>query len=944
VRRIHWIGALYCVSGCAGLIYETVWIRAFALSFGNTLLSFSTVLSIFLAGLAIGASFVARRRFRRPLLWYGAAEIWISLWALVIPRAMALSPQILSGLYGNGGEGAAAVALARAALCALILLPATIPMGAGLPWLFEEFTRAGPGAPRLVWIYAVNTAGGALGAILAGLALLPGLGYQGTLLTASSLDFAVGLAAVWLALKSLPSPSPVRAAATSALTPATRGIVLVAFFSGWTAMVYEVAGSRVASLLFGPTAATVTITLAVVLLGLAAGSVLASSISRGQIRWLSGSQFVTAVLLLGASAAIATSTSWLADQIRAQNGSARQIELLEAALIAIILFPVMTAAGMALPLAMSQRGAGAPAAKLYGINSVGCILGALMTGWLLVPWLGSERTLYLGAAINAVIAVALIPSSKWRAAASLVCALALAAIVFPQWDFPAMTSGAYKYAPYFTGSTDDALHRGEVAYLREGRAGTVTVRRLGSSLVLAIDGKVDATDSGGDLLTEKLLAHLPLSQVSQPRDVCVIGLASGVTAGAALTYPVEHLDVLEVSNEVVEASHLFDYVNGKPLDSTRTHLIVNDGRNHLTLTSRRYDAILSEPSNPWIAGMNSMFTREFFEIARNHLKPGGVLAQWFHLYNMPPDDLRSLLRSFTEVFPSATLWQLNEGDVLLTGSAGDTHFRPPPAAALADLARVGVADPSLLLTLYLMRGQDLARFAHDAAPNTDNLPVLEFHGLRDLDQQTDEQNLAELSSFPKQVPAPSEVADVRDHPTPARVIARARMFEQAESYRLAFDAWKNALDSRPGDPEVVAGMLRSARGPAEIAAAGTLEGRTNEALSAAQKGNFPAAESLLKAVKLAWPEKPQTSLNLGVFYLEGSRVDEAIAAFHDALHADSRYVPAYEALAQASVQKHDLASAAQWSRRILEIDPTHESAKRALAELERRGVTLPAGH
>jgi tetratricopeptide (TPR) repeat protein len=304
---------------------------------------------------------------------------------------------------------------------------------------------------------------------------------------------------------------------------------------------------------------------------------------------------------------------------------------------------------------------------------------------------------------------------------------------------------------------------------------------------------------------------------------------------------------------------------------------------------------------------------------------------------MPPDDLRSLLRSFTEVFPSATLWQLNEGDVLLTGAAGETHFRVLPSGALADLSRAGVADPALLSTLYLMRGEDLTRFAGGAIPNTDDLPVLEFHGLRDLDLQTDEQNLADLESFAKQMPPPAEVAVV--HMTPERLIGRARMFEQAESLRLAFDAWRKALEARPGDPEILAGMLRTARSSAEIATAGTLESRTSEALAAAQSGNLAAAEALLKAVKLAWPDKSQASLNLGVFYLERSRPDDAIADFNDALKADPRYLPAYEALAQAYVEKHDLPSAALWSRRILEIDPSHESAKRALAELARRGVT-----
>ncbi len=956
-RRAHWICALYCVSGCAGLIYETVWIRAFALAFGNTLLSFSTVISVFLGGLALGAALGGRLRMERPLLFYGAAELWIGGYALAIPWLMDLSPRWLAPLYGTTGGGAAEVAVARAILCTLILMPATVPMGAGLPWLFSALDAEGPRRLRLIWVYALNTLGGAAGAILSGFILLPAVGYRHTLFTASALDGAVGLLAIWLAARvAVPSPRmkenpPTTQKPDGALLP-LRVLVIAAFFSGWSAMLYEVAGVRVAGLMFGPTAATVTLTLAVVLLGLAAGSILASAISKFLIAWLSASQFAVAVLLLLGSYAVAVSPAWLAEQIRVSSSNATHMELLEAALIFVVLFPLSMAAGMALPLAMAhlQRGAqnaGRALGGLYGVNTTGCIAGALITGWFLIPYLGAERTLYAGALVNAGIGIALIPQFKWRAAGSGTAVLVLAALVFPQWDMLAMTSGAYKYAPYYSGSVADGLHSGEMEFLREGRSGTVTVRRIAGSQVLAIDGKVDATDGGGDLLTEKLLAHIPLSLIAHPRNICVIGLASGVTAGAVLAYPVQRLDVLEVSSEVVQASRFFDRVNGKPLDSSRTHLIVNDGRNHLELTSERYDAILSEPSNPWISGMNSMFTRDFFRIARSRLNPGGVLAQWFHLYNMPPDDLRSLLRAFTDVFPSATLWQLNEGDVLLTGFAADNpeetgHHGSLPRAALADLAQAGVSEPDLLPTLYIMRGSDLARFAGAAKPNTDDWPVLEFHGRRDLDLQTSEGNLQELAAFPQRVPPPAEVLEVRNHMTADRLIARARMFEQAESYHLAFASYRKAFAQRPADSAVLAGMLRCARSTEERAAAGTLATRTTEALDDMHKGDLVSAESLLRAVKQAWPQSPEAQLNYGLFCLDNSRFDDAIESFNKAIHTDPRYLPALEAMAKTYLRMRDLPNAAVWSRRILEIDPEHIAARQVLAAIDHAGAEAPA--
>lgn len=947
VTRGRVICLLYGLSGCAGLAYETAWIRAFTLSFGTTLLSFSTVISVYLGGLALGATGAGRFRTWRGLAWYGAAEIFIGIYALAIPRLMEHSTALLVPLYAS--QGGATLAVGRALLCAAILLPATIPMGASLPWLASWLKDHEP-AHRLSWIYAFNTVGGAAGAALTGLILLPGLGYQGTVVTASILDISVGLAALGIARMAMPSFAERRSTPARLQTGQNSWMPLpalgaVAILSGWCAMLYEVTWNRVAGLLFGPTAVTVTLTLAVVLIGLAAGAVLASIPRKDEASWLASSQLAAAILLLGVSYAVAASPTWLAEQIRARSEDPFQVELLEAGVLFVLLFPVTMAAGLALPLTLRLLGPGRADAvgKLYGLNAAGCIGGTLATGWFLVPYLGMERTLYIGALLSGGAAVLLTgansPSRARRTAGLATVALAITAFLFPQWDLAAMTAGAYKYAPYYNQTIASELHRGELAYLREGRAGTVTVRRIDGSLVLAIDGKVDATDSGGDLLTEKLLAHLPMRLVTRPHTVCVIGLASGVTAGAALLYPIEQLDVVELSPEVVQASHLFDKINGRPLTDHRAHLIVNDGRNHLALTDRRYDAILSEPSNPWISGMNSLFTREFFQLARSRLNPGGALAQWFHLYNMPANDLRSLLRAFTDVFPAATLWQLNDGDVLLTGTVGETPPAPDagqlPTPAAADLAAVGVAEPTLLATLYVMRGSDLARFAAAAEPNTDDRPVLEFHGQRNLNSQTDARNMQELADSPKRVsPIPPFQADWQLI-SPDQWLGRGRMFEKAESYRMAFSSYQKALAARTDLSEALAGLMRSARTPEERAVAGTLESRTQEALADAQAGNLGAAELILKALTQAYPQEPESHFNYGLFCLERSRSEEAIENFHAAISARKDYLPAFEAMAETYLRKGDLGNATIWSRRILEIDPGHAIAQQTLAGIQK---------
>ena len=187
------------------------------------------------------------------------------------------------------------------------------------------------------------------------------------------------------------------------------------------------------------------------------------------------------------------------------------------------------------------------------------------------------------------------------------------------------------------------LRAGTLEYYKEGAAATVSVRRLTGTTSLAIDGKVDASNAG-DMLTQRMLGLLPVLVHGQARDICIIGLGSGVTLGSALSSGVvEHADVVEISPEVVEASHFFDRENGSALAKPGVRLIVGDGRSHLLLTPQRYDVIVSEPSNPWMAGVASLFTREFFEAARARLKPDGLLCQWAHTYDISPQDLQSIV-------------------------------------------------------------------------------------------------------------------------------------------------------------------------------------------------------------------------------------------------------------------------------------------------------------
>jgi spermidine synthase len=977
VTRFKIVGGLFLLSGLTGLVHEIVWIRLFALGFGNAAQALSTVLSVYLAGLALGA--LGAAKFKRAdglnsLRLYGFAEVLIGAYACAIPRLIQSTQPVLRLFYGTGEGAQIEVLLARVVSAAAILGPATLLTGATLPFLAQwiSSTNREDAGQKIGLLYTLNLAGASAGALVSGFVLLPALGFMRTLLIACALNATSGLAALFLARKTAPE----RVERIAVKNGRTAGVparevlpgnlwIASAFFSGLSCMLYEVAWSRVYGLLLGSTASTLILILAAFLIGLTLGAMTAAWWKRNFTALIAATQFGSIAMLLCSIIAAGNLPQTVARWVQSRSFEPAQIEWMKVALLTTTLLPLTIVLGLTFPLLLriapqreiswAQRIGGA-----YGINTTGCILGSFLTGWVLVPWTGTETTLLLGAALNAGLGLVLLHRVKprWtRLACVATAAVVLSvAIALPRWDMIAFTAGGYKYAPYYdsVAQIPQALDKAELISLHEGISGTVAVRKEAGSLLLSIDGKVDASDSGGDLLTEKLLAHIPLMLNPNAHRVCLIGLASGVTAGAILAHPVNSLDVVELSPDVVHASHFYDSVNLRPLDDRRTSLIVNDGRNHLELTSSRYDMIVSEPSNPWIAGMNSLFTRDFFRLAKERLSPDGMFAQWFHIYNMPKDDLDSLLRSFSDVFPSAMLWQMNDGDVLLTGFAGEApNFDGSarfPAGAIEDLSRVGVSDPSFLWNMYVMRDSDIGRFAAGAAPNTDDDPRLEFHGQRDLHAQTDIRNTADLASFKKQLAPPPAALRVIEGMSKQRLVSFAGMFERAESRGRAFDYYRLAFQktSSGEGEEALAGMDRTARLPEERAAVAlalalpqsqpdTIESRTTLALEKAHSGDTARARFLFAEYADAHPQDSAARLNYGLFCLEHQEYQLALAQFRAAISLNPAYLPAFEATAETYLQLKDVPNAIQWSRRILEIDPNHSVAKQTLAALQRGG-------
>ncbi len=327
----------------------------------------------------------------------------------------------------------------------------------------------------------------------------------------------------------------------------------------------------------------------------------------------------------------------------------------------------------------------------------------------------------------------------------------------PEWDRELMTAGVFfnparTLRDFGVEGLRDAADRRELLYYSEGVDGVVAVVGSGERRSLLINGKPDAS-SNADLPTQVLLGQLPMILHPDPRTVMVIGMGSGVTAGSVATHSTtERLQIIEISKEVIEAARFFDPENGSVLDDPRVEVVRADARNHLLASSDRWDVIVSEPSNPWLTGVANLFTREAFELLRQRLAEGGVVAQWFHTYNMSPDDLRSVFYTFGSVFEHVSLWNPSVGDLILIGSETPRPldflrlveaFSSP--AVVADLERIEIGSYDEFALTYLLDREGLDVFSEGAEMNTDDRPRLEFGAPRNLYRSTTELNVRDLT-------------------------------------------------------------------------------------------------------------------------------------------------------------------------------------------------------
>jgi predicted membrane-bound spermidine synthase len=754
--------ALFFCSGATALVYEVVWSKFLSQMFGSTIYAQTVVLAVFMGGLALGNRIFGgwADGSRQPVRAYGVLEIAIGVYALLFPALDRASDAVFVAVGTRIAERIGLLLALKGVLSVGLLLGPTILMGGTLPllaaWLQRFYLDSGRRSARF---YSVNSLGAVLGAGLAGFWLVQRFGMVATLQLTALVNLIVGGLAIFLSSARLVDQgAPAEPAPTGDAHEASpdrlRWAGMIVALTGAVSMGFELVSSRSLALIFGSSLQTFAVVLMAFILGIGLGSAWIASPAR---RMKSSENRVVVLLCLAAAWVVLLVFKierWVDFYGIARSGLARTPEgyvyylLLTTGMSLVILGVPAALVGAVLPLmirAVSQEGAplGSKVGSLLTWNTLGAVAGSLLTGFLVMPKAGLRNAFGVLALALALGALALAWRRSWRlgmAGALGTCALAGALFAFGEKDWQSvMSSGIFRNrdVEFHPEAIEQRKAHFQILFYEDAPDATVSVEQVDgiiapASLALRVNGKTDA-GTATDLSTQLLLAHLPMLAKPDAKDVFVLGLGSGMTAGALLAYPVERIDIGENCEPVIRAAKIFGDWNHHVLDNPRAHVWHEDARTLLKLRPQRYDVIITEPSNPWTIGIGSVFSREFYESAARRLKPGGIFTQWFHTYEMDDAILGLVLRTFSSVFPVVEIWDADGGDLVILGSSqpwrtGIEAFQRgfTISRVRTDLAMIDINSPEALFARQLASQRTGFAITGDGPLQSDLHPILEY--------------------------------------------------------------------------------------------------------------------------------------------------------------------------------------------------------------------------
>ena len=999
---------LFCFffSGVAGLIYEVVWTRMLTQIFGNTTYAIATVLSAFMAGLAIGSYVFGQiaDRGKNDFLLYGILEAGVGVYGFFIPWLFHLGQKLYAPIYGINASYPFLFNLLLFCLCFVLLVFPTLLMGATLPVLSRFYVRSlGQLGRRVGDLYATNTLGAVMGCAFAGYVFIPMLGMRRTVYLAAGINLLI--AVLILIVDRLRNKEPLEIAPAAEDVPAPvvstgerpswLGWVVLGSFSlsGFASLIYENAWTRALSLVIGSSVYSFTTMLVTFLVGLALGGfIYARLVGDRDVRL---SAFGLIEIWVGLAALV---TIPLFERLpllfvrllHAFGDSFNVFLSLQVFLSGMVMFLPTILLGLTFPLVarlftQSLYRVGSGVGSSYAANTLGAILGSFVGGFILIPNIGVENSIVVGVVLNLFIGCLLILADTKismlpRLAVGLAVLIVAVLIPFrvPHWDRHILTSGVTIYTDRYEALPTDSLRleemkRDDVLYYKEGLTVTVSVHRIPGSdyIYFKSNGKIDG--SYGDALSQLMTSYIPMMLHPTAERAVVIGLGSGMSAKALATFPnLKEIEVLEIEPAMVGASKFFNRAEVKlrslpsgvalpegassriqydakekklvykgvmepaertklmklsedhnyrgaidtlyrrarnsrhqnVLEDKRVRVIPTDGRNYILATPKYYDVITAEPSNPWIAGIANLYTREFYQVINAKLKDDGIFAQWFHNYSMSPDDFRMVFRTFVEAFPYVSLWGMKESDFLLVGSKREHRFDYAALKEIyknnptlrSDLDYLGLSDIYAVQGFFRMDRNAFLAFSKGADINTDDGAELEFSAPKNLRRPTTVLNQRIMAPYLIDSP-PWLKADALPVPQALHHYYMAESYVASIAYDRALRSLEKAIELDPKNPRF---YLLQAKVYLE------------------QDKSSEAAKAAFKAMERD-PDTASDVLSMSdEFYLP-----DAKAVYSKVIGMGSREILPYLGLGNIALHAKDLTEAQKWFLRAREIEPDH---------------------
>ena len=744
---------IFVASGFAGLIYESIWTHYLKLFLGHAAYAQSLVLAVFMGGMALGAWLCSRvsGRIAHPLRAYALIEALVGLLALVFHETfVALTDWAFSGLLPALGSEWPVLG-AKIALAALLIVPQSVLLGMTFPLMSAGLARAHPAraGESVAMLYFCNSLGAVIGILASGFVMIPALGLPGTLRAAGVINLLIGAMVWFISGPTQRNSIEEKNRGTTATLPL---LLAVAFFTGLASFIYEISWIRMLTLVLGASTHSFELMLSMFILGLALGGLAVRKVVDTASERLLG--WVQIAMGLAAAATLPLYDFSFSAMESLMKGLARSetgyffFNLSGAGIAALMMLPATFLAGMTLPLltgALFRAGAGeASIGRVYAANTLGAIVGVVLAVHAGLPFLGLKGTLIAGCAVDIALGLVLLQrfsvARKPIATAAAACgALILALALFVDLDPNKMTAGVFRHGELA------ASREAQVLFKKDGKTATVHLVKYSDATSLRTNGKSDgsinldlAGERGTDEITMVLTAALPLAVRSSTKTAAVIGIGTGLTTHTLLqSLEIERVDTVEIEAAMAEASRGFMPRNSGAFADPRGTILIDDAKTYFATGNRRYDLIISEPSNPWVSGVASLFTREFYRRIRSHLAAGGTLVQWFQLYEIDPSLVATVIGALGEAFPHYAIFAPSDHDLLII--AGDA---PIPSAARAEIfEHPGLAKE--LWTVHTLTAGDFdARylgnratleplFASYAMPaNSDYAPVLDLNAAR----------------------------------------------------------------------------------------------------------------------------------------------------------------------------------------------------------------------